>query len=556
VKDRKEDIERRVLAVLQNGLPRSRTPYSDMAREVGISTDELLSILRDWQQDGTIRRMGAIVNHFQVALGEGAMVAWKVEPQRVAEVGEILAGFDEVSHAYERVTAPNWPYNVYTMVHGTTAEAVRRSVERMSEAAAVSEYLVLSTVRELKKTPPKYIPAGTAASPREDAASALPATSDERRATPHTRVLRMLFWETTVRCNLACAHCRRLESNEAGVADLSTAEAEALIGQLGELGRRQGAMPVVVFSGGEPLCRGDLFDLVAAARQQGLICALATNGTMVNDAVARRIRDSGIDRVSVSLDGATAEVHDRMRQIPGAFDGAIAGIRRLGEQGVPFQINFTLTRQNAAQLADVHELAGSLGAVAVHIFILVPVGCGLTLAQTDMLSPQQYEQIMRDIYRLESDGPIQIKVTCGPHYQRVKREMRRETGDGPSQPSHADATPPAQAVPPSAGRTAHSAMRGCLAGLGVLFVSHRGDVYPCGYLPVNCGNVLRQRLVDIWDKNEDLARMRDAAALEGKCGLCEYRRVCGGCRARAFAATGNYMAEEPFCAYVPRGAEV
>lgn len=364
------------------------------------------------------------------------------------------------------------------------------------------------------------------------------------------RILRMLFWETTVRCNLACAHCRRLESNEAGVADLSTAEGEALIDQLAELGRRQTQMstsmqnaasampmPVLVFSGGEPLCRRDLFSLMDRARQHGIILALATNGTTVNRDKAQQIRDSGVARVSVSLDGATAEVHDRMRQISGAFDKALEGIRHLHDADVPFQINVTLTKQNAYQLEDVYDLARSLGAVAVHIFMLVPVGCGQVLAETDMLSPQQYEQIMQDICALESRGEIQIKVTCGPHYERVKRELQIR---------------PVSANPQFAIR--HPQSRGCLAGLGVLFVSHRGDVYPCGYLPVNCGNILEKRLIDIWDDSEDLARMRDVAALEGKCGVCEYKQVCGGCRARAFGMTGNYMGEEPFCAYDPRAA--
>ena len=349
----------------------------------------------------------------------------------------------------------------------------------------------------------------------------------------------MLFWETTVRCNLACAHCRRLESNEADVADLSTSQGEILIEQLAALGRRQPQMPVLVFSGGEPFCRQDLFHLVDKARQQGIIPALATNGTTIDDDKARQIRDSGVARVSVSLDGATADVHDKMRQIPGAFDRAIAGIRHLHDFGVPFQINLTLTRQNVAQLEDVYELARSLGAVAVHIFMLVPVGCGETLAQTDMLSPEQYEQIMRDICALEARGQIQIKVTCGPHYERIKREQglhkTQPPSGGPGRPGHGG---------PS---------RGCLAGLGVLFVSHRGDVYPCGYLPVDCGNILKETLMEIWDSNKDLARMRNAAALEGKCGICGYKLVCGGCRARAFGMTGSYMAEEPFCAYSPPG---
>jgi DNA-binding Lrp family transcriptional regulator len=151
------DIENRVLAALQDGLPATRTPYSDMARRIGISTNELLTILERWKREGKIRRMGAIVNHFRVGLAEGAMVVWKVEPERIADVGAILAGFEEVSHAYERRTSPGWEYSVYTMVHGATEEAVRRTIERMSEAAGVPDYLVLSTRKELKKAAPRYI---------------------------------------------------------------------------------------------------------------------------------------------------------------------------------------------------------------------------------------------------------------------------------------------------------------------------------------------------------------------------------------------------------------
>ena len=151
------DIEQRVLAALQEGLPRSRTPYQDLARKIGVSTEELLTVLARWTRDGTIRRIGAIVNHFEVGLGEGAMVVWKVARGRVEEAGAAFAGFVEVSHAYERQTAPGWPYNVYTMVHGATPEEVRRTVARMSEVTGISEFLILATRRELKKVAPRYV---------------------------------------------------------------------------------------------------------------------------------------------------------------------------------------------------------------------------------------------------------------------------------------------------------------------------------------------------------------------------------------------------------------
>jgi len=263
---------------------------------------------------------------------------------------------------------------------------------------------------------------------------------------------------------------------------------------------------------------------------------------LIDAEVAESIHNSGIVRVAVSLDGATAEVHNKLRQLDGSFERAIEGIGHLRDKNVPFQINVTLTRHNAGQLEDIYELAKSLSAVAVHIFMLVPVGCGQELAQKDMLSPQQYEQKLVEICKLDARGELQIKVTCGPHYERVVREQglyKFRTGEEKTE----DAVP---------GRSGHKGVsRGCLAGLGVLFVGHQGDVFPCGYLPVNCGNILKDKLSDIWYDNKDLARMRDSNKLEGKCGICGYRQVCGGCRARAYAATGNYMAEEPFCAYIP-----
>ncbi|UCG56733.1 MAG: radical SAM protein [Phycisphaerales bacterium] len=356
------------------------------------------------------------------------------------------------------------------------------------------------------------------------------------------RILRLLFWESTIKCNLACAHCRRLDSDELAFRDLSTDQAENLIEQLAELGSEQPMMPVLVFSGGEPLCRDDLFDLVGRARAAGIAPALATNGTMIDAPIAERIRDAGIVRVAVSLDGATAQIHNQLRQEEDCFEKAITGIRHLRDKNVPFQINTTLTKHNVEHLDAIYELAKSLGAAAVHIFMLVPVGCGQILAETDMLSPEQYEQKMLEICRLDGLGELQIKVTCGPHYERVIREQGLHR-------TRRSAAETGATVP---GRAAHgSASRGCLAGLGVLFVSHQGDVFPCGYLPIKCGSILESSLTEIWHNSEDLARMRDSSRLEGKCGVCGYRLVCGGCRGRAYGATGNYMAEEPFCAYVP-----
>lgn len=358
------------------------------------------------------------------------------------------------------------------------------------------------------------------------------------------QMLRLLFWESTIRCNLECAHCRRIEDDEAVVTDMTTEQAKGMIDQLAAVGEGQPFMPIMVFSGGEPLCREDLFELVEYAGSKSIRCALATNGTLVDGVIADKVKQSGIARVSVSLDGATADVHDGLRRLDGSFDQALVGIRNMAERQIPFQINITLTKNNAHQLEDVYELAKSLGACAVHIFMLVPVGCGQTLAETDMLTPAQYEEMLLKVEELDRRGEIEIKVTCGPHYERVIREQglykeRKAAGHG-----HPGAKAPGMA---GHGQTS----KGCLAGLGVIFVAHNGEVFPCGYLPVKCGNVLQQPLGEIWTGSADLAKMRDSSELEGKCGVCGYREVCGGCRARAYSVDGNYMAEEPFCAYVP-----
>jgi AdoMet-dependent heme synthase len=288
-------------------------------------------------------------------------------------------------------------------------------------------------------------------------------------------------------------------------------------------------MPLLVFSGGEPLCRTDIFELIKLANLAGLKSALATNGTLLDANIAEQIHHSGISRVSVSLDGATAEIHNKQRRSQDAFELALEGIKHLREKNISFQINVTLTKNNSQQMQEIYELARLLGAAALHIFMLVPVGCGRVLAETDMLSPQEYEEKLLEIYQLENRGQLQIKVTCGPHYQRVIRQQQAQ--DSRIKPQHSG--------------------RGCLAGVGVIFVGHQGNVYPCGYLPVKCGNILDEQLAEIWHNNKDLLRMCNTDELGGKCGVCGYRGVCGGCRARAYAATGDYMAQEPFCIYIP-----
>ena len=349
--------------------------------------------------------------------------------------------------------------------------------------------------------------------------------------------LQLLFWECTINCNLNCAHCRRLEDNLSAPQDLSQSQAQHLINQLAELAASQPTAPILVFSGGEPLMRKDIFDLAVYARSMNLKTALATNATLIDPATAEKIKKTSIARVSVSLDAATGELHDKIRGAEKCFSQAVAGIKNLQLQSVPFQINFTLTKTNAHQLKDVHNLARSLSAAALHVFMLVPVGCGKKIPQTEMLTPAEYENTLGKIDGLQKTNQLPIKVTCAPHYQRIVRQNKSK-----SKISAPPANSPHSDFPP----------RGCLAGGGVLFVNHKGRVFPCGYLPIDCGSVLEKSLKQIYQTSAELATLRDPEKLKGKCGLCEYKIVCGGCRARAYAAGADPLAAEPYCTYIPK----
>lgn len=341
--------------------------------------------------------------------------------------------------------------------------------------------------------------------------------------------LRLLFWESTAKCNLSCAHCRRLDA-DAGADELSMAEALTLIDSAASLGK-----PIFVFSGGEPLLRPDWPALADYAHSRGLPTALATNGTLVDDRVAGQIGAAGFHRVSVSLDGADAATHDAIRGRSGAFDAALAGVASLRKAGVPVQINASLNAGNVGQLDALHGLAREAGAVALHLFVLVPVGCGMAFAADNQLTGEQVEEVLEWLCARQADCELELKATCAPQYHRVAgRWLERN-----SQAAGAE-------------RIASSLRgRGCLAGVGVAFVSHTGEVFPCGYLPVSCGNVRQRPLSDIWTDSDVFARLRNFDLLSGKCGRCEYKAVCGGCRARAFAATGDYLTAEPACQHVP-----
>ncbi|HEX7484796.1 MAG TPA: radical SAM protein [Vicinamibacterales bacterium] len=360
--------------------------------------------------------------------------------------------------------------------------------------------------------------------------------------------LRLMFWETTKACNLRCQHCRAVPQAERSLVELNTEESFGLIDQIAEVSK-----PVLILSGGEPLYRQDIFDIGAYGCGKGFRMALATNGTMIDRAVARRIQSTGFSRVAISIDGAVAATHDAFRGIPGSHAKAIDGLRYLREAGVSIQINSTIAKHNVSELPALLDMALSLGADALHIFMLVPVGCGVSIADREMLPADEYERVLNWFYEQSKDVTIDLKATCAPHYFRVRAQRiveERKQGDR-STPFVALGTQMKAAPDPGGGRPLSAMTRGCLAGTAVCFVSNAGDIYPCGYLPVSAGNIRQQRFADVWARSTVFQQLRDPSALGGKCGICRYEGICGGCRARAFSDNGDYLAEEPFCTYEP-----
>jgi AdoMet-dependent heme synthase len=349
---------------------------------------------------------------------------------------------------------------------------------------------------------------------------------------------RVIAWESTRACNLACRHCRASAQETADPDELTTDEMKQLVDQIAAFSR-----PIFIISGGEPLMRPDVFEIAAYATDKGLRVAMSPNGTLITPERVERMKASGIKRISVSLDGSCAERHDAIRGVPGAFDAAVQGITYCREGELPFQVNTTIMRQNVDDMAATLEFVVSLGVAAWHVFMLVPTGRGKV---DDEITPQAYEEILNWVYETAQESPIPIRVTCGPQFMRLVMTRQKES---PVPPNLVGGQRPG----------GHPGMdhmsRGCLAGVGYCFVSHKGEVQPCGYLPVLAGDVRQQDFQTIYQTSEVFQQLRDFSQLEGKCGVCPFARRCGGCRARAYGITGNYLAEEPYCTYEPPGWE-
>lgn len=359
--------------------------------------------------------------------------------------------------------------------------------------------------------------------------------------------LMLVAWEIARSCNLYCAHCRASASNRQYEDELSTAECLRVVDQIAEVGR-----PILILTGGEPLIREDVYEIGRYAAGKGIRVAMGTNGTMITRDVARRIGEIPIPRVAISLDFPTPELQDEFRGQKGAFDAAMKGIENAREAGVGIQINSTVTRLNARYLEDILQIAIQVGATAFHPFMLVPTGRGKGLEEVE-LSPREYEDTLSWVYdrQVELGDRMFFKPTDAPHYVRIMAQKEKEARRKglPVAPRRTHGGHPGGGHP--GGQTDQSITRGCLAGTGFVFISHRGKVQGCGYLTAEAGNLREQTFGEVWETSPLFNDLRDLSRIKGKCGACEYKRICGGCRARAYEATGDYLEDEPYCVYQP-----
>ncbi len=340
---------------------------------------------------------------------------------------------------------------------------------------------------------------------------------------------RLVAWEITRSCNLNCIHCRAAAEKGPYEGELDTGKCRQVLDEI----KRTGS-PIIILTGGEPLLRKDVFELARYGTRLGLRMVMATNGTLLAPETITEIKDSGIKRLSISLDGENAKTHDAFRKVKGAFDASLKGIALLREAGIEFQINTTVTKHNAEHIEDILKMAVELGAVAHHIFLLVPTGRAKDM-EAQEIDAVRYEKLLHWFYDMRNRTPLHLKATCAPHYYRILRQEANKKGEKINMETYG----------------LDAVTRGCLGGTSFCFISYDGIVQPCGYLELNCGDIKERSFDSIWKESKIFNELRDFSLYKGKCGRCEYRKFCGGCRARAYEATGDYLAEEPLCAYQP-----
>ncbi len=364
----------------------------------------------------------------------------------------------------------------------------------------------------------------------------------------------MFYYEVTLACDLVCKHCRASAQETPRPDELSTSQAKALLDQLAGFPRR----PMLVLTGGDPLKRADLFELIRHAAAAGLQVALTPSATPLATFEAfERARQAGVRRLGISLDGADAATHDAFRGWQGSFDRTMQMLANARTLGMAVQLNTTITRRNVHQIDAMADLLAGQGIAMWSVFFLVPVGRGV---EEERIAPEEYETVFERLWRHAQHQPYAVKTTEAPHYRRFVLERGGDPLAGPGEGRGArdegrEVRDEGWAVhrPSSPNHTGHGhrAPLGVGDGKGVMFVSHIGEIYPAGFLPLCCGRFPQDSVIDVYQKHPVFLALRDPDRFKGRCGICEYRHVCGGSRARAYAVTGDYLESEPDCVYVP-----
>jgi len=343
----------------------------------------------------------------------------------------------------------------------------------------------------------------------------------------------LVIWEVTQACDLACVHCRASAQSERNPAELSTEQGYRLLDEIRSFGE-----PLMVFTGGDPLKRPDLFELIRHAVKIGLRTNVTPSATPLLTAEAiDRFKEAGISRMAISVDGHDAASHDDFRGIPGTFERAMFALSHARDIGLDTQFQTTVTRRNMAHLPEIAEIVREMRSKMWSLFFLIVTGRAL---ENDDLRAEEYEGVFQFMYELSKTAPFGIKTTEAMHYRRyVAQRIKAEHGVTENESAKGVAW-----------RTA-----GVSDGKGFVFVSHQGEIFPSGFLPITGGNVLRDSLTDVYRNSELFKTLRDTAQREGKCGICEYQKICGGSRSRAYALTGDFLAEDPRCVYQPHLVE-
>jgi radical SAM protein len=347
-----------------------------------------------------------------------------------------------------------------------------------------------------------------------------------------------IAWEITRACAYACVHCRADAQHALDPAELSTAEAKALVDRIGAFGS-----PILVFTGGDPMMRPDLFEIIRYATEAGLRCSLTpTATTLPTKERLRQAMDAGVRRIALSLDSPSAKVHDEFRRVPGSWERTMAILRGALSIGLAAQINTTVTRNTLGLLPEMVDFVKEAGAVQWSLFFLVPTG---RAQASEMIQPEEGERLFHWLYDLSRKGDFDVKATAAPMYRRVAIERRRaEGGSGRIEGNF-------QGAGFQYADGLDRPVKGVNDGRGFLFISHRGEIMPSGFLPIAAANAREEDIVEVYRHHRLFRELRDPSLLKGRCGRCEYREVCGGQRGRAYALTGDYLETDPACAYQP-----